>query len=209
MTIFFTFTRPFLPAPKCKEKITFSRSFSSQNLNNFKAALSGTDWSHVTNLNSVDDAYDTFWSTYLELYEMLFPKKQICFNRNIHKKSPFMTNGLLISRNTKNQLFKNLLTDNCPANVQKYKQFKQTYCKVLHVAKKLYFQKKLRDNVKIRKKTWETLNEVLGKSKNNATVEKINIDGQLSTDPSEISNHFNSFFTQIGKNISNSIPPIQ
>jgi len=72
-----------------------------------------------------------------------------------------------------------------------------------------YFQKKLRDNVKNSKKTWETLNEVLGKSKNNATVEKININGQLSTDPTEISNHFNSFFTQIGKNISNSIPPIQ
>jgi hypothetical protein len=178
-------------------------------LNNFKAALSGTDWSYVTNLYSVDDAYDTFWNIYLELYEMFFPKKQVRFNRNIHKKSPFMTNGLLISRNRKNQLFKNLLIDNCPANVQKYKQFKQTYCKVLRAAKKLYFQKKLRENVKNSKKTWDTLNEVLGKSKNSATVEKININGQISSDPSEISNHFNSFFTQIGKNISNSIPPVQ
>jgi hypothetical protein len=100
---FFTFTRPFLPALKCKEKITFARSFTSQNLNNFKAALSGTDWSHVTNLYSVDDAYDPFWNIYLELYELFFPKKQVRFNRNIHKKSSFMTNGLLISRNTKNQ----------------------------------------------------------------------------------------------------------
>ncbi len=144
--------------------------------------MSGTDWSPVTSLNSVDDAYDTFWSTYLELYEMLFPKKQVRFNRNTHKKSPFMTNGLLISWNTKNQLFKNLLIDNCPANVQKYKQFKQIYCKILRADKKLYLKKKLRDNVKNSKKTWETLNEVIGKGKNNATGEKININGQLSTD---------------------------
>jgi hypothetical protein len=59
------------------------------------------------------------------------------------------------------------------------------------------------------KKTWETLNEALGKDKKNQTVEKININGTLSNNQSDIANHFNSFFTQIGKNISSSIPPIQ
>jgi hypothetical protein len=40
----------------------------------------------------------------------------------------------------------------------------------------------LRDNVKNQKKTWETLNEALGKEKSGSSVDKINIDGITSTD---------------------------
>jgi hypothetical protein len=121
-------------------------------LNNFKNALSGTDWSHVTNSNNVDDAYNLFWNSYSELFEAIFPKKKVRFNRNIHKMSPFMTAGLLVSRATKNQLFKSKLLDNSPANIQRYKDFKTVYAKTLRAAKKLYFHQKLEANVKIRKK---------------------------------------------------------
>jgi hypothetical protein len=63
----------------------------------------------------------------------------------------------------------------------------------------LYYQQKLEANVKNPKKTWETLNEVMGKEKRSANVEKININGNISSDPSDMANHFNEFFTQIGK----------
>jgi hypothetical protein len=121
---FFTFTRPVLPPVKKSTKTTTSRNFSLNNLNNFKTALSGTDWLPVTNSNNVDDAYDIFWNSYSELFEVIFPKKQVRFNRNIHKMAPFMTAGLLVSRLTKNHLFKTKLLDNSPANAQKYKDFK-------------------------------------------------------------------------------------
>jgi hypothetical protein len=149
---FFTFVQPVLSHQKSKEKTFADRSFSTQNLNNFKAALGGTDWSVVTNVNDVDLAYDNFWNSYSELYEMSFPKKNIRFNRNIHKNSPFMTAGLLISRKTKNQLFKNQLVEKTPVNVQKYKTFKQIFDRTLRAAKKLYFQTKLQENAKNPKK---------------------------------------------------------
>jgi hypothetical protein len=46
-------------------------------------------------------------------------------------------------------------------NIQKYKNFKQIYARTLRAAKKLYLKKKLQDNIKNPKKTWDTLNEVL------------------------------------------------
>ncbi len=73
----------------------------------------------------------------------------------------------------------------------------------------MYFQQKLEANVENPKKTWETLNEVMGKEKRSANVDKICINGNISNDPSEMANHFNEFFTQIGKKISNSIPSVQ
>jgi hypothetical protein len=96
----------------------------------------------------VDEAYDIFWNSYKELFDVIVPKKQVRFNRNIHKVSPFMTAGLLVSRSTKNQLFKAKLSDNSPGAIQKYKDFKTVYSKTLRAAKKLYFQQKLEANVK-------------------------------------------------------------
>ncbi len=49
----------------------------------------------------------------------------------------------------------------------------------------------------------------MGKTKSNQNVSKINVNGTLSSEPKIIANHFNSFFTKIGKDISISIPPVQ
>jgi signal recognition particle subunit SEC65 len=206
---FFTFIRTPPATAKSREKITYFRNFSPQNLENFKAALNGTDWSPVTNINNVDDSYNSFWKMYMELYELFFPQKKVRFNRNIHKASPFMTAGLLISRKTKNDLFKIQLSNPDLVNVTKYRTYKQNYFKIVRAAKKLYFKAKLEANTKNPKKTWETLNEALGKNKSNQNVSKINVNGTLSSEPKIIANHFNSFFTKIGKDISNSIQPVQ
>ncbi len=78
-----------------------------------------------------------------------------------------MTAGLITSRQNKNTLFKLQLAENTPANVNKYKIFKQTYFKTVRAAKKLYFQRKFQENTGNSKKTWDTLNEALGKEKKN------------------------------------------
>ncbi len=82
------------------------------------------------------------------------------------------------------------------------------YSRVIRAAKKLYFTAKLESNAGNPKKTWETLNEILGKNRKSDSIEKININGIPSSDPSEISNHFNRFFTAVGQQISDSVPPV-
>jgi hypothetical protein len=206
---FFTLICPNLEKNKNAEKIAPSRSFSLANLNNFKTTLGGSDWSAVTNSRNVDDAFDEFWSIYMELYELSFPKIRTRFNRNVHKQCPFMTNGLLISRQMKNKLYKAKICVNSPENIEKYRKYKTVYFKCLRAAKKLYFTSKSQANAKNSKKTWQTLNEVLGKERSQSTIDKIRIGDNVECDPINISNHFNEFFTSVGSVISNSIPPIQ
>ena len=50
--------------------------------------------------------------------------------------------------------------------------------------------------------------EFLGKSKKSETVEKIQVNGITTSDPSEIANCFNDFFVSVGQQISNSVPPV-
>jgi len=160
----------------------------------------------VYNKRNVDVAYEEFWNLYKNCHDVCFPLKRARFNKNIHKKNPFMTFGLLTSRNTKNKLHKLAISEPTDENVQRYKRFKAVYFRVLRGAKKLYFTSKLTANLKNPKKTWETLNEILGKSKQKESLSKINIDDEPESDPSKIANHFNSFFTSIGKKISDDVP---
>jgi len=50
------------------------------------------------------------------------------------------------------------VSDPSLTNINKYKNFKTIYHRVLRAAKKLYYQSKLTDNASNPKKTWETLN---------------------------------------------------
>ncbi len=106
-----------------------------------------------------------------------------------------MTNGLLISRNTKKTLYLSSVADPSVANVQKYKNFKTIYQRVIRAAKKLYFTSKLEQNASNPKKTWETLNEILGKCKKSELVKKICVNIH---EPLKIANSFNNFFTAVG-----------
>jgi hypothetical protein len=73
---------------------------------------------------------------------------------------------------------------------------------------KLYISGKLTENAKNPKKTWQTLNELLGKSAKSEAVSQININGVPSSDPVLFANQFNDFFSNVGEQISNSVPPV-
>lgn len=48
----------------------------------------------------------------------------------------------------------------------------------------------------------------MGRKKKSETIEKININGLPVSDPQKIATEFNSFFSRVGTEISNSVPPV-
>jgi hypothetical protein len=204
---FFTFI---VPPYRCKasqqnHQSIMSRDYSLYNLNKFKAEMSLKNWDCVLNSQDINNAYSEFWNVYNTCHNATFPLKKIRFNKNIHKKNPFMTIGLLTSRKTKNQLHKRSISEPSEANSQRYKQYKTLYFRILRGAKKLYFKDKLTENAKNPKKIWKTLNEILGKEKQKESISQININHVTESDPTKIADHFNTFFTSIGKKISNDV----
>ena len=141
------------PAPKQQHRTVTTRDFSQNKLDGFRNELSMADWDSVTDKNCVDEAYEEFWNIYSNSYNRNFPLMRKRFNRNKHKINNFMTNGLLISRNTKKILHRTSISDPSAANIQKYKNFKTIYQRVIRGAKRLYFTSKLEANVGNPKKT--------------------------------------------------------
>ena len=118
---FFNFIAIDDPIKQTKSKWIESRDFSPSNMNNFRATLNSLGWGDVYGSNDANTAFNNFFETFNDLYQLYFPKIRKRINKNLMKINDFMTNGLLISRRTKNNLHINYLKNRTTENFNRFK----------------------------------------------------------------------------------------
>ena len=75
----------------------------------------------------------------------------------------------------------------------KFRQFRNVYNNVIRASKKIFYHSLLSKNRKKPKKIWELLKEVAIGSK---PKKKIVVQGNTISDPKQIAENFNEFFTK-------------
>ena len=88
-----------------------------------------------------------------------------------------------------------------------YKNYKKLFESVKKSSRKLQFSRlimKYQNNIK---KTWNVINDAIGKNKSTQSsfLKAIIYKTKTITDVHLIANHFNSYFTEIGPNLANKI----
>jgi hypothetical protein len=119
---------------------------------------------------------------------------------------PFMTQGLLKSRNHKFKL--DLIRKNHPSmeNIQAYKKYLTIYSKTLKLSKRKYFEEKFRKFAKNPKKTWEIINEVSNKSNSKQSfADFIEVDNRIIQSPEKMADAFNKYFAEAGINVAKGV----
>ena len=86
--------------------------------------------------------------------------------------------------------------------------YKNLFEKLKKQSKKLYFQNKLKKCENDIKNTWKIMKSVTGKSRvqNDSFPKSLIIANEEITDEKSIAEKFNSFFVNIGTNLSSKIP---
>ena len=130
-------------------------------------------------------------------------EKQIKFNKFKHKKNPWMSEGLLKSIRFRDKMHLKLKSQGQTA--EQYADLKtniKTYNRIIkrliRKLKRQYMTTRFEQCKSNIKKTWNILNEVLGRAKRDTTSESFIIDQHKISDPKLIANHFNNFFINIG-----------
>jgi len=119
-----------------------------------------------------------------------------------------MTRGLLISRRQKILLGKSHLKNRNDMNLQRFKNYRNLYNKTVRTAKKLYFEKKLAANQANIKKVWQILYTAVNiKRTKSSNVKDLFINNQLVSDPLQIANFLNEYFTNVASSIVAGIEP--
>jgi len=196
--------------PLPSSKTLFSRDFSEQNLKRFEQSLHSLRWGFVLEEEDPQTAYNLFADTFLNLYNLQFPLKEIKFNKKLHTKEPWMTKGLLISRMEKIRLSSLAAKNPSLESKEVYKRYRNLFNTVLRTGKKLYYERELKKNVSNLKKTWELIKSATNTgSTTSAPLSKLIYDGVTYTDSYQIACKLNEFFTTMPQKIANEIPPCE
>ena len=118
-----------------------------------------------------------------------------------------MTLGLIVSRSTKNELYKKSLVDHQNFH-EKYKMYRNLYHKVIRASKQLYLDSNFNKYQKCPKKTWDLLKEITFGEKPSQKINEILDNGETINNPKVMATKFNNFFSHIGTTISDSVTPI-
>ena len=182
------------------------RSFKNENTTYFNQLLSNYEYANVMNIDEVNEAYANFIDVYTNCFEQAFPLKKTNPQNKYIRKEPWMTDGLLVSSNHKKKLFKIKLHKPTDINILRYKNYCTVFNSVRRKRKKIYYTELLQTYKKDSKRTWSILKNVIQKSKMDGTLPStFLINRNLVSNKKEIANGFNEFFTNIGKNLADSI----
>jgi len=143
------------------------------------------------------------------------PTKTVKYNKYKHKNNAWITKGLIRSIKFRDKLYHKLKNTNCDTTL--YAQLKlnlNTYNKILkkaiREAKITYYNNKFYQFKNDIKNTWKTIKEIINSSPDKVNMPKqFKVNNTLVTNKQVIANEFNTFFTNIGKNLASSIlqPP--
>ena len=92
---------------------------------------------------------------------------------------------------------------------ESYKKYRNKIIELIRQSKENYYQRYFDQNKKNSKTIWQGIHEIISsrKNKNGGNVSAIISDDNTITNPVEIAQNFNNFFTSIGTNLQKKIPP--
>ena len=107
---------------------------------------------------------------------------QVKYKLNVkHLSKPWITPSILKSIKKKNRLYSCLLKTKLEAHKTEYKIYKNKLTKIIRVAEKEYYGRKLLEMKDSVSKTWKLLNQMTGRNtvKNNRCISEIEFNGAL------------------------------
>lgn len=97
--------------------------------------------------------------------------------------------------------------------ISNYKVYRNKICSLTRISKQQYFFKFFDTNLTNMKKTWEGINNILGRKSRNAkpinSIKNSSVGNTVTSDPSETNNIFNSHFASVESKLAKKLPPAQ
>ena len=191
-----------------KSSFVYIRSFNDENLDAFKNELQNINWDQLYAENDVQRAYEIFHEIFNTAYERHFPLKKIKRRNSKYFSEDFMTKGLITSRKKKFALTDKKIKQPTEANINRYKEYRNLYNKLIRSAKQLHYKLQLEKNKNDLKKTWQILKDAIRMRKDKSlSIQEIRYNNVIINDKEMIADKFNEHFTTIADKITDEINP--
>ena len=181
---------------------------------NYCEAVGKLDIMGTLNQDSLNDPnvnYDLFEYMLTRLHNTHFPTKTVRHNKYKHKKSTWITAGIIRSIKRKHKLYRKL--KQTPRNIPAYQTiadnlrvYQFNLKKIIVEAKRLHYALLFDEFKSDARKTWDTIRQIIDNNRNKFEFPKcFHINRLRVTNNKDIANKFNEFFVNIGSKLANSI----
>ena len=189
------------------EKIVIEkRCFSQKAIAKFNRNLRKMDIFDILGKSSTNAAYNLFIKKYMKIFENSFPIKKKKVNPKKKHNRPWYTEELKRLDYIKQQDYLNHIRNKNSLFLKStYNKSRNVYFRKVKELKRNYFQNFLNDVKHCIKGTWKVINSVLGRE-TNKDLFKISINGKEVENKTSIATEFNSYFSNVAKNLVKEIP---
>ena len=155
---------------------------------------------------SANDMWNTFIRTFNSTLNTHAPLRPLSKREKKLQQHPWITKDLNAAIKRKQQLYKKILSkpNRDKSKWNAYKKYRNKTSREIEIAKQLYYKTKIKASNSNPKKLWNTLNNIvkINKTKTIEDITILNEKGIPILDKSKISNTFNTYFTNIGVQLS-------
>ena len=178
-------------------------------------SLNICDQLNQPNGDNLQENYETFMYLLNYAKELHLPRKKVKYNKNKHKKSKWMTDAILNSIKTRDQLYKALVQTDLNNDIlyntlkHEFKTYRAALRKSIREAKRQHYVRTFNIFKNDIKKTWSIIRENISNNyKINTPVHFVaNDNNSIISDSETIANKFNEYFVNIGRTLSEQIRP--
>ena len=156
--------------------------------------------------------FEIFLCLFNKCFDKHAPLKTVLKGEGVLQK-PWITNGIKTSTKVRDKLYKQMIKqkDAILKNQKQmlYKRYRNKIVDLLKITKEAYYKNYFQESRKNSRALWSGINEIIYSKKSSKTIppSSISVEGKTISDPQNIAENFNNFFTSIGKNIQKKIFP--
>ena len=179
----------------------------TRNMKNFddKKFIEDLMQQHWENVYFFAEDPNTKWEIWKKLFLEVLDKHAPLQQKKIRaKRIPWITSPIKeLIINTRGKLKRKAIITNLECDWENYKRIRNRVNIELKNAKKEYYSTRIADEGNNPKKAWKTINNLLGRKNKQTVVNELKLGDNSLTNPKDIAEGFNDYFSSIGPNLAN------
>ena len=182
---------------------TYTRNFTKRSVDDFIRKISQENWMTVYLQNNPENAYNNFLKIFYFYYNSCFSVTAKTTKSNRPRKD-WCTLDIVKSCKTKCRLHETFIRKPTSVNKQNYITFRNKLSQTIRNAKQTYYSNLFTKSNN--KKTWSCINSILTDDKTKHIPSQILMNYKLITNSKNLCDCLNSYFANLGTNLSKGIP---
>ena len=188
-------------------KIT-SRKLTDKNITKINEKINTLNLSQNLNASNPSENFKKFHVALLEIIDEITPEREFNVPSKKVIREPWMSTGLLKCCKKQQKLYGEFIKSRTVETEKSYKDYRRMLQKLKRYCKINYYQQQCREHKSNTKKLWRLINSVCAKVNDKSTsIDCLKIGNIRHFSGKQITNEFGKYFSRVGENSANKLPP--